>query len=220
MQDIVIVGAGGFGREVCQWIEDVNRARPTFRVLGFLDGDSARHGHVSHDLPILGDLEWLAGRPEIGAVIAVGSPAAKRKLAERARVHTEIFPRVVHPRAIVGRFVEMGEGVIICPGTIVTTDIRLGRFVTLNIDLTIGHDAEIGDYCTLAPGIHVSGYAQIGEGTDVGTGATLVPSARIGRWSIVGAGAVVSSPLPDNCTAVGVPAKPIKTRAEDWHLAP
>jgi sugar O-acyltransferase (sialic acid O-acetyltransferase NeuD family) len=218
MQDIVIVGAGGFGREVCQWIEDLNRETPTFRVLGFLDGDTARHGHQSHDLPILGDVEWLAGRNGVGAVIGVGSPATKRKLVERARAHTAIFPRVIHPRAIIGRFVEIGEGAIICPGVIVTTDIRLGRFVTLNIDLTVGHDAVIGDYCTLAPGIHVSGYAQIGEGTDVGTGAVLVPAVKIGRWSIVGAGAVVSAELPDNCTAVGVPAKPIKARAEGWHL--
>ena len=218
MQDIVIVGAGGFGREVCQWIEDLNARTPSFRVLGFLDGDATRHGQVSHDLPILGDVEWLAGRRGVGAVIAVGSPASKRKLVERLRAHVDGFPRVVHPRAVIGRFVEIGEGTIICPDAIVTTDIRLGRFVTLNIDLTVGHDAVIGDYCTLAPGVHVSGYAVIGEGTDVGTGVALVPSAQVGRWSIVGAGAVVSSPVPDNCTAVGVPAKPIKTSAEGWHL--
>jgi sugar O-acyltransferase (sialic acid O-acetyltransferase NeuD family) len=219
LQEIVIVGAGGFGREVCQWIEDLNRAKPTFKVLGFLDGDAARHDQISHDLPILGDVDWLAGRGGVGAVIGVGSPAVKRKLVARLRPYTEIFPSVIHPGAVVGRYVEIGEGVIICPGVIVTTDIHLGRFVTLNIDLTVGHDARIGDYCTLAPGVHVSGYVVIGEGTDIGTGANLVPSAKIGRWSIVGAGAVVSAELPDNCTAVGVPAKPIKSRPDGWQLA-
>lgn len=218
MRDVVIVGAGGFGREVCQWIEDINLARPTLRIVGFLDGDTSKHGLTSHDLPILGDVDWLAGRREIGAIIAVGSPATKRKLVERIRRDVHEFPAVIHPRAVIGRNVNFGVGAIVCPDVILTTDITAGNFVTLNIDLTVGHDATLGDYCTLAPGVHVSGYVKIGEGVDVGTGATFVPGVEVGVWSVVGSGAVVSSSLPDNCTAVGVPARPIKTRTSGWHL--
>jgi sugar O-acyltransferase (sialic acid O-acetyltransferase NeuD family) len=213
MQDVVIVGVGGLGRECSQWIEDVNADRPTFRAVGFLDDDTRKHGAISHDLPVLGGLDWLDGRAgTVAAIIGIGSPETKRRLAERLRTVVSGFPILRHPRAIVGRYVDIGEGSVLCPGVILTTDIRIGRFVTLNFDLTVGHDSDVGDYVTLAPGVHVSGYNKIGEGADLGAGATTIPEIEIGAWTIVGAGAVVAESLPGNCTAVGVPARVIKTR--------
>lgn len=220
MQDIVIVGAGGLGREVSEWVEDINEVAPTFRLLGFLDDDASRHGEPCHGVPILGGADWLAVQPRtIGVVVGIGSPAAKRRAVERLRAAgVTRFPPILHPQAVIGRYVELGEGTIVCPGAILTTDIRIGRFVALNFDLTVGHDSRIDDYALLAPGVHVSGRVHIGEGCDLGAGATVVPSAAIGPWTIVGAGATVTGSLPANCTAVGTPARPIKTRPEGWHL--
>lgn len=220
MQDVVIVGAGGLGREISEWIEDLNEIVPTLRVLGFLDDNVAKHGSICHEVPILGGVDWLTARVStVAPIIGVGSPPAKRRVIERLRaLGATVFPSVVHPNAVVGRFVQIGEGAVICPGAIVTTDVRMGSFVTLNFDLTVGHDAVIGDYVTLAPGVHISGYVNVGEGCDLGAGATVIPSTVIGAWSIVGAGAVVTEELPANCTAVGVPARPIKRRASGWHL--
>jgi len=218
MEDVVIVGAGGFGREVHQWIDDANQERPRFAIRGFLDGDATKHGSAIHDLPVLGDLDWLADHPTVGAVLAIGAPATKRRLVERLRTHVTSFPTIVHPRAVIGRFVELGGGAIVCPDVVITTDVRVGSFVILNLDVTVGHDAVIGDYATLAPGVHVSGHVSFGDGVDVGTGAVFVPGVSVGEWSIIGAGAVVSSPLPANCTAVGVPARPIKTRPDRWYI--
>jgi acetyltransferase-like isoleucine patch superfamily enzyme len=82
----------------------------------------------------------------------------------------------------------------------------------------VGHDSRVDDYALLAPGVHISGYVHVGEGCDLGAGATIVPSAELGAWSIVGAGATVTGSLPPNCTAVGTPARPIKTRPDGWHL--
>lgn len=219
MQDLVIVGAGGLGREVSEWVEDINEVRPTFRLLGFLDDDASRHGARCHDVPILGGAAWISGRSDVAAVVAIGSPAAKRRVLERLRAAGATrFPPILHPAAVIGRFVEIGEGTIVCPGAILTTDIRVGRFVALNFDLTIGHDATVGDYALLAPGVHVSGYARIGEGCDLGAGVVVLPSTEIGAWSVVGAGATVTASLPANCTAVGTPARVIKTRDEGWHI--
>ena len=220
VQDIVIVGAGGLGREVSEWVEDINEVAPTFRLLGFVDDNAARHGEPCHDVSILGGVDWLAAQPRtLGVVVAIGSPAAKRRVTERLRtLGITRFPVIRHPQAVIGRFVEIGEGTIVCPGAILTTDIRIGRFVALNFDLTVGHDSRVDDYVLLAPGVHVSGGVHIGEGCDLGAGATVVPSAVIGPWTIVGAGATVTGSLPANCTAVGTPARAIKTRPEGWHI--
>jgi sugar O-acyltransferase (sialic acid O-acetyltransferase NeuD family) len=219
MHDVVIVGVGGLGREVAQWIEDINAVTPTFHVVGFLDDDRAKHEQTSHDLPVLGGIDWVRARPgTTAAVVAIGNPAVRRRVVERLRASVLGFPVIRHPDATVGRTVEVGIGTIICPGVIATVDLQIGRFVALNYDLTIGHDALVDDFVTLAPGVHVSGYARIGEGTDVGAGATILPAIEVGAWSIVGSGAVVTTSLPANCTAVGVPARVIKTRAPAWHL--
>lgn len=60
------------------------------------------------------------------------------------------------------------------------------------------------------PLVNISGEVKIGEGVYVGTGAKIINQLEIGDYTIVGAGAVVSKTLPAKCTAVGVPAKPIK----------
>lgn len=219
MQDIVIVGVGGLGREIAEWVEDINEVRPTYNLLGFLDDDASKHGTARHDLLVLGGLDWLAERSRtVATVVGIGNPAPKRRVVERLAAHSAGFPSIVHPNAIVGRHVEVGEGAVICPGVIVTTDVRLGRFVTLNFDLTIGHDATVDDFVTLAPGVHLSGYVKVREGADLGAGAVTIPAVEIGAWSIVGAGAAVTTSLPANCTAVGVPARVIKTREPGWHL--
>jgi sugar O-acyltransferase (sialic acid O-acetyltransferase NeuD family) len=211
--DVIIIGVGGLGRECSEWIEHINAEKPTFRTLGFLDDDASKHGAVVHDLQVLGNADWLVDHADVGAIVGIGNPSAKRRVVERVARHVTRFPVLRHPNAVIGRHVEIGEGTIICPGVIATTDIRIGKFVTLNFDLTIGHDCHVHDYVTLAPGVHLSGYSKIGEGADLGAGAVTIPGVEIGAWTIVGAGASVTKSLPPSCTAVGVPARVIKTRS-------
>lgn len=219
MKDLVIFGTGGFAREVHQLALDLDADGAGWNVLGFLDGSAERHGASLHELPVLGDETWLAGRPEVWVVVAIGSTPAKRRVVQSLeRVGCGRFATLVHPRAWVGRGVAVGEGASICAGTLITTDIRVGRHAILNLDCTVGHDADLGDFVTVAPSVNISGAVHVGEGCDLGTGSTVIQGIRIGHWSVVGAGAVVVRDLPPNVTAVGVPAKAIKTRPEGWHL--
>ena len=127
-------------------------------------------------------------------------------------------PTLIHPTVVCGRNVDFGTGSIICASNTITVDIKFGKYVTLNLDCTVGHDAIIEDYVTIAPGSHISGNVHISQGADVGTGSSIIQGMRVGAWSVLGAGAVVSKDIPDNVTAVGIPARPVKEREIGWHL--
>jgi sugar O-acyltransferase (sialic acid O-acetyltransferase NeuD family) len=220
MTDLVIFGAGGHARETHQLVLDINADTPTWNLLGFLDGDSGRHGTEVHGMPVLGDEGWVAGRSEVAVSVAIGSTASKRRVVRGlSEAGCSRFATLVHPGAWVGRGVEIGEGSMICACNVVTTDIQIGCHVILNVGCTVSHDSVIGDYVTLAPGVTISGTVSVGEGCDLGAGSTVIQGVRIGHWSIVGAGAVVVRDLEPDVTAVGVPAAPIKSRPEGWHRA-
>ncbi len=218
MKDLVLVGCGGFAREVLQIALDLNDHEPQWNVLGFVDDNADYHGTEIHGLPVLGSTEWLLNRPEVQVNIAIGNTAVRRKQALKLQANgTRTFATLVHPRAWIGRQVEVGQGVTVCAGTMITTDIHIGDHVIANLDCTVGHDAIIEPFTTLAPSVNVSGNVRIGEGCDIGTGAVIIQGVEIGEWSVIGAGAVVVKPIPANVTAVGTPAKPIKERPEGWH---
>jgi sugar O-acyltransferase (sialic acid O-acetyltransferase NeuD family) len=215
MRDLVIFGAGGFGREVCQVVEDINAAEPAWNVLGFLDGNDALHGTTLRDLPILGGPAWLAEHPGVVVALAIGFPTSKRAVLRAiADAASDVeFATLVHPTAWVGNHVTVGRGTVILAGAAVSTDIRIGAFNCLNKNCIVGHDAVLGDYSTVSPGASISGYVQLGEGCDIGANSVVVQGYSIGAWSVVGAGAVVAGDLPADVTAVGIPARVIKQRA-------
>jgi len=219
MSDLVIFGTGGMGREVHQIVLDRNADGARWNLLGFLDGNADRHGSSVHELPVLGDETWLAGRPEVSVVVAIGATPAKLRVVRAIeRAGCARFVSLVHPRAWIGKGIELGPGCVVCADALLTTDVRVGRHVILNLACTVSHDATLADYVTVAPGVNISGAVCVGEGCDLGTGSSVIQGVRIGHWCVIGAGAVVLHDVAPNVTAVGVPAQPIKTRPEGWQL--
>ena len=210
MKKIAIVGAGGFAREILTLINDINKVTPLYEVVGFVDSGKS---NTIHGLPVIGDdAEINATKEPFSLVIAVGEPHLKEKIHRKFTNPLISFPTLIHPSVIIGDkgSVIIGKGCIICAGNILTTDIKLHKFVTLNLACTVGHDTEIADYSSFMPSVNISGEVNVGKGVYVGTGAKIINQVEIGEGTIVGAGAVVAKSLPANCTAVGVPAKPIK----------
>jgi sugar O-acyltransferase (sialic acid O-acetyltransferase NeuD family) len=203
-----IIGAGGFGREVL-WL--LRCLGPQVEPIGFLDDGLA--GQTVCGLPVLGPIDPSVVRdPEVHYAWGIGIPWTRRVIAQRMGAVRYLTLR--HPQTQQSEYVEMGEGTVVCAGTVITTQVTIGRHALLNLNVTVGHDAGIGDYCTLSPGVHVSGHVQLGEGVDVGTGAVLIPGVMVGAWSVIGAGAVVTRGIPDHVVAVGVPARPIRSIEE------
>lgn len=212
MQRVAIYGAGGFAREVA-WLAE----SASVQVACFIDDDPASHGRELNGIPVIG----LGGARETfsdAAVVGgVGSPQTRRALMHKAAAAGFGFRTLIHPNVEMSRFVEVGEGTVVCAGNILTTNIRLGAHVQINLDCTVGHDAILDDYATLAPGVHVSGCVVLGKDVYVGTGANIINGSRdrplvIGDGAVIGAGACVTKSIEPGATAVGVPAKIIKRR--------
>ena len=209
MRKLVIVGVGGFGREIAWLVERINAMEPTWELLGFIDDNSEKHGTIVNGYPVLGGCDWvLEHKDEVFAVCAVGTAKTRRRIVER--LHGVRFATLVDPKVQMSQRVEMGAGCIICAGSILTVNIKLGSHVIINLDCTIGHDAVLSDYVTLYPSVNVSGNTFLEESVEMGTGSQIIQGLRIGEGTIIGAGAVVVRDLPGRCTAVGIPAKPIK----------
>lgn len=209
MKKLVIVGVGGFGREVAWLVERINSVQPTWELLGFIDDNAETHGTVVNGYPVLGGCEWVVSQNgNTYVACAVGASKTRRKLVERLKGAN--FATLIDPKVEMSERIKMGEGCIICAGTILTVDITLGSHVIINLDCTIGHDAVLSDYTTLYPSVNVSGNTHLGECAEMGTGSQIIQGLKVGEGTIVGAGAVVVKELPGECTAVGSPAKPIK----------
>ena len=215
MKDIAIFGVGGFGREVLTLIQDINKNKTTWNIVGFFD-DGHTKGEIHNGLKVLGGISDLnAWSSDLAVVIAIGTPSIKKSIISKINNCHITYPTLIHPSVLIGDtdYVKIGDGCIICAANIITTNIIIRDFVILNLACTVGHDTVINSFAAFMPSCNISGEVEIGEGVYCGTGVKIINQLKIGENTIVGAGAVVAKALPENCTAVGVPAKVIKTRA-------
>jgi len=217
--DVAIIGAGGFAREVLDVFDAANANGGSSSVLGFIvDAEYGSPGTEVNGKPILGGFDWVEKHSSsVRLICGVGAPHHRIKLIRRAEANGGRFVSVVHPTATLTRWIEIGEGVVISAGCVLTNRIRLGNHVQLNLLTTVGHDAVLGDFATTAPGVNLSGNVTLGEGAYVGAGANVIERISIGCWSIVGAGSTVIRDVPPNTTCVGTPATVIKERPDGWH---
>jgi sugar O-acyltransferase (sialic acid O-acetyltransferase NeuD family) len=211
--DLVVVGAGGHGREVFWALGARNAVEPTWRVLGFVDDGEPDRGRVERlGSVVLGGLGWLEERPGAYA-LGIGDPAARARIAGRLASAGAAAATVVHPGATIGPDVRLGEGVVVFDRTTITTDVTIGDHTHLNVGCAVQHDSVVGDHVQCSPGVFVNGDCRIGDGAFLGTAAVVTRGCTVGRGARVGAGAVVLDDVPDGVTVVGVPARPVTRRA-------
>jgi sugar O-acyltransferase (sialic acid O-acetyltransferase NeuD family) len=211
MKKIAIIGAGGFGREVKMLIDQINAVSPKYTFIGYYD-DGKEKGTLINGFPVLGKVSDLNTVSEVISVaLALGNPVYKKNVVVLIENQNITFETLIHPSVLIGNDeVSIGKGTVICAGNIITCNISIKDYVTLNLACTIGHDTILENFVSLMPAVNVSGEVVLEEAVYVGTGAKIINQVSVGKNTTIGAGAVVSKSLPENCTAVGIPAKPIK----------
>ena len=209
MKDIVIIGAGGFGREVAWLIEDINQERPQWNILGFIDDNETAQRKQVGKYTVIGTTDYLADK-ELHVVIAIANPTIRRIIYNRLKHTKNMFPTLIHPSVMYSKTVTFCQGVVVSAGTILTVNIIIDDFVLIDRLNNIGHDTRIESFSTLLPSTTVSGNVHIEKNVLIGTGTTIIQELSVGKNTIIGAGSVVIKDIPKDCTAVGVPAKPIK----------
>ena len=211
MKKIAIIGAGGFGREVKMLIDQINAVENKYEFIGYYD-DGKDKGTIINGFPVLGKVSDLNSiSEELFVALALGNPIYKKNVVSLINNSKITFETLVHPNVLIGNDeVSIGKGTVICAGNIITCNISIKDYVTLNLACTIGHDTVLENFVSLMPAVNVSGEVVLEEAVYVGTGAKIINQVSVGKNTTIGAGAVVSKSIPENCTAVGIPAKPIK----------
>lgn len=214
MKRVVIIGAGVHGREVAEILRHQAEQGADIRTLGFVDEDRDLRGRAIDDLPVLGDWTWFDGvdRSEVAVICASGFSETRQRLVQRARSLGLSFTNAIFPLAHISPQARIGEGVVIYQNGIACRGTLIGDHAIINSGSIVSHDTEIGAYGTLNPGVNLAGNVSIGEGCYLGIGCSVIQGIRIGAWTTIGAGAAVIRDLPEGVTAVGVPAKIIKTK--------
>lgn len=209
VKDIVIVGAGGFGREVEWLIERINEQHYEWNFIGFVDSEI-------NGKRVVGDDSFIVeAKRELYVAIAVGSSRLRKVLYEKYVKNPNVhFPNLLDPSVVISKRVAMGIGNIVCAANIITVDVVWGSFNIVNLACTIGHDVKMGDYITINPNCNISGNVTIGNLSEIGTGTQIIQGKEIGAETIVGAGCVVVKDIPGECTVVGVPGKIVKYNGE------
>lgn len=210
MKDLYIIGAGGFGKEVAWLVERVNSTNPTWNIKGFIDDNESLWNTKIYDYTVIGGIEFLKNCKNAYAVCAVGNAQIRKNIIERLAKSDVHFATLIDPMVQLSKHVYVGEGTVICAGTIITVDVKIGNHVIINLDCTLGHDDVLSDYVTVYPSVNISGCCTIGQCVELGTGMQIIQGISITDDSIVGAGACVVKDIEEAGVYVGTPAKKIK----------
>jgi sugar O-acyltransferase (sialic acid O-acetyltransferase NeuD family) len=206
-EKLVVFGAGGHAKVVIDIIE----RQGNYEIAGLFDDDLKYRGQRFFGYPVLGTRADLPARVSAQlrhAIVAIGDNANRAAVAAHLDQLGWRFANAVHPRASIGRGVNIGPGSVVMAGCVVNADAYLGAQVIVNTGATVDHDCRIEDNVHIAPGCHLCGNVGVGQGSLLGAGSTVIPGVSIGKQVIVGAGSTVIRDVADETRVSGSPARP------------
>lgn len=211
MKKIILIGAGGFAREVLSIINN-----DTFEVIGFID--SKKHSSKTPPNKIIGDdtilNDFFLEKKCKYAFVCIGEISKRFKIFELINKIGYETPKIIHNNTFISKDVEIGEGTVIYPGAVIMSGTKIGKGVLINSNVSIGHDSNIKDFCNINPGVNIAGNVSIGYKTMIGIGTSIKENVSIGNNVVVGGASMVIKNISSKTLNYGVPSKPINRRTE------
>ena len=212
MKNLIIIAAGGCGREVLQWAKDVNEdsAAPRWNIKGFLDDNAnALDGKIC-DVGIISSIDDYIIEKDDVFVCCIGNGAIRRAVVEKMKRKGASFTQIIHPTAILSDNCRLGEGVIIYPYALISDNAVVGDQCIVNMYSSIAHDSVLGRYCTVSAHCDITGMCRLGENVFMGTSSNMVPGTVIDDDAYICAGSTVMSKIRKGLKVLGNPAKIVK----------
>lgn len=207
MNRLLIVGAGGLGREVLSWAMQVPADCRDWEIGGVLDWSQTPWDEHGFGVPILGSPEDFRFRLDDRVVIALGDPRSRLALADRLAQRGAIFTSIIHPTVVCGVNVRLGTGCMVLPHAVLSTNVQIGDHVLIDVHARVAHDVAIAAGASVLGYADITGRVRLGEACQIGSHAVVLPGLAVEAGAVVGAGAVVTHPVAPGTTVMGVPAR-------------
>lgn len=209
MKNLIIVAAGGCGREVLQWVKDINKISPKWNIKGFIDDNLSALDNVACDVKVLSAIDQYSIGTEDEFVCCIGNSTVRKDVIERLKSRGAKFVSIIHPTAVIADSSRIGNGVIVYPFALISDNATVKDGCIINMYSSIAHDSTLGEYCTISAHCDVTGMCTLGDRVFMGSSASMVPNVRIGQDVFICAGSTVMSSLKDGMKVIGTPAKKV-----------
>ncbi len=210
MKNLVIIAAGGCGREVLQWAKDINEQSPHWNIKGFLEDNLGALDGLKCDVPILGTIDRYEIQSEDEFVCCIGNSNVRKNVVEKMKAKGAVFTSLIHPNAVIADSCSLGEGVIIYPFALISDNVTIRNHCIINMYSSVAHDSVLGECCTISAHCDVTGMCKLGDRVFMGTTSNMVPNSRIGDDVYICAGSTVMGRVRAGNKVLGNPAKIVK----------
>ncbi|PXX43522.1 sugar O-acyltransferase (sialic acid O-acetyltransferase NeuD family) [Hungatella effluvii] len=210
IKNLVIIGAGGCGREVLQWANDINEAERRWNIKGFIDDDLNALNEKRCSVSVLSKIDDYKIDPEDEFVCCIGNSGIRKLIVEKLKKKGAVFTMVTHPNAVIANNCILGEGVIIYPFALISDNAILGDGCIINMHSSVAHDSVLGEYCTISAHCDITGMCRVGNRVFMGSTSHMIPGTTIGDDVYICAGSSVMSRVRSGMKVLGNPAKIVK----------
>jgi len=204
---IIVIGSGGHAKVI---IDAINKSVGN-NIIGLID-DFRQKGEMTMNIPVIGKVVDVKNLTQYSFIIAVGSNHGRFSIYNKLIDLGLKYINVIHPSAIIGNEVSIGDGNFIAAGTVINSGTEIGNHCVINTAAKIDHDNHIQDFVSIAPGVSLAGNVRVERGSFVGIGSCIIEKKTIGRQTVIGAGSVVTKDVGKFKVAYGVPCKEVGLR--------